>query len=368
MGRRQGSRHGARPRRPRRPEPRSAPRRSRSSRRIYEGMLRTRLIDVRLTKLQRQGRIGFHVGCRGRRGGDPRLGGRDAASRTGSSPATASSARRCIAGFPLQRTSTTCSATRTTWSRAGRCRTTSRARDAHFGSISSPIGTQITQAVGFAWAAKIKQAKTWSSPCYFGDGATSSNDFHSGMNFAGVFQAPIVFFCATTAGRSACRPSARPRARTFADKGVAYGVPGVRCDGNDVFAVYARSRKAVERAAARRGPDADRAHHLPHGRALDQRRPDRVPRQGRGRAPAATRDPLRRMRTYLEHQGAWTEQDEKRFDDEVQRRAAGLHRSRRSRAAADVAACSRTSSSACPRTCASSKRECVERPRARKNH
>ncbi len=67
-------------------------------------------------------------------------------------------------------------------------------REASFGSVSSPIGTQITQAVGFAWAAKLKRDELVTL-VYFGDGATSSSDFHSGLNFAGVFKVPVVFFC-----------------------------------------------------------------------------------------------------------------------------------------------------------------------------
>src|SRR5439155_1573831 len=71
----------------------------------------------------------------------------------------------------------------------------------HFGSASiryvttsSPVGTQITQAVGTAWAAKIRKEDSVSLT-YFGDGATSEGDFHAGMNFAGVFKAPTIFFC-----------------------------------------------------------------------------------------------------------------------------------------------------------------------------
>src|SRR5438046_1273883 len=67
-------------------------------------------------------------------------------------------------------------------------------RVARFTSISSPVGTQITQAAGFAWAAKIKKEDV-ATLVYFGEGATSSGEFHNGLNFAGVFKAPVVLFC-----------------------------------------------------------------------------------------------------------------------------------------------------------------------------
>src|SRR5205814_80828 len=67
-------------------------------------------------------------------------------------------------------------------------------REAHYTSVSSPIGTQLVHAVGFAWASKMKRDPAVTL-AYFGEGATSSGDFHNAMNFAGVFKAPIVFLC-----------------------------------------------------------------------------------------------------------------------------------------------------------------------------
>src|SRR5262249_26320451 len=117
----------------------------------------------------------------------------------------------------------------------------------HFGSVSSPIGTQITQAVGFAWAAKLKKDPIVAL-VYFGDGATSSSEFHNGMNFAGVFKVPVVFLCRNNGWAISVPTERQTASSSFAGKGVAYGVPGLRCDGNDLFAVIRATREAVERA------------------------------------------------------------------------------------------------------------------------
>ncbi len=121
-----------------------------------------------------------------------------------------------------------------------------------FGSVSSPIGTQITQAVGFGWAAKMRKDDLVTL-VYFGEGATSSNEFHNGANFAGVFKTPVVFLCRNNGWAISVPAHKQSGSQTFADKAVAYGIHGVRCDGNDLLAVYAATRQAVERAARGEG-------------------------------------------------------------------------------------------------------------------
>ena len=129
------------------------------------------------------------------------------------------------------------------------------AKVARFTSISSPVGTQITQAAGFAWAAKIRKDDVVTL-VYFGEGATSSGEFHNGANFAGVFRAPLLLFCRNNGwAASPAAPTDRQTASpSFAAKGVAYGVPGVRCDGNDLFAVLRVTREAIARASRGEGP------------------------------------------------------------------------------------------------------------------
>jgi 2-oxoisovalerate dehydrogenase E1 component alpha subunit len=181
-------------------------------------------------------------------------------------------------------------------------------REKGWGSISSPVGTQITQAVGFAWAAKI-DGKDLATLVYFGDGATSSVEFHNGMNFAGVFKAPTVFFCRNN-GWAISVPTERQTAtRTFAEKGKAYGVPGVRVDGNDIFAVIGVTRAAVERASRGEGPTLIEALTYRMGGHSTSDDPHRY-RADDDLEPWAARDPIERLRQFLTVRGSWDDQRE----------------------------------------------------------
>jgi 2-oxoisovalerate dehydrogenase E1 component alpha subunit len=122
-----------------------------------------------------------------------------------------------------------------------------------FVSISSPIGTQIPQAVGAARAVRARgeDAVVLAS---FGDGGTSSLGFHSGLNFAGVWRAPVVFLCQNNGWAISCSAEEQTASQGFALKGEAYGMPGVVVDGNDLLAVRKVTLEAVARARAGDGP------------------------------------------------------------------------------------------------------------------
>src|SRR5206468_805571 len=112
------------------------------------------------------------------------------------------------------------------------------ARRINFVSISSPVGTQIPQAVGMAMAARISK-KDDIALTYFGEGATSTGQFHVAMNFAGVYKAPCIFFCRNNGWAISTSLSRQTASRSIAVKALAYGMPGIRVDGNDLLAVIA---------------------------------------------------------------------------------------------------------------------------------
>ncbi|MFT7667597.1 MAG: pyruvate dehydrogenase E1 component alpha subunit [Planctomycetota bacterium] len=120
-------------------------------------------------------------------------------------------------------------------------------------SISSPIGTQIIQAVGAAYAFQ-QRGEDKVCMASFGDGGTSSAGFHSALNFAGVWKAPVVFLCQNNGYAISCPSEGQTASESYAIKGIAYGVPGVKVDGNDVFAVRQATVEAVERARRGDGP------------------------------------------------------------------------------------------------------------------
>lgn len=123
----------------------------------------------------------------------------------------------------------------------------------HYPSWSSVIGTQIPHGVGAAYATKLRGESAVHS-IHFGDGATSSNGFHSGLNFAAVWKVPAVFVCVDNGWAISVPSSAQTAAASFADKAQAYGMPGVNVDGNDVLAVLSSMREAVAHARAGGGP------------------------------------------------------------------------------------------------------------------
>src|SRR5581483_11045104 len=126
-------------------------------------------------------------------------------------------------------------------------------RAARYVTMSSCIATQVPHAVGMAMAAKIKKDPVVVLGC-LGDGASSEEDFHVAANFAGVFKAPVVLFCANNQWAISTPCTQQTASPTFAIKGVAYGLPSVRVDGNDILAVYSTVKAAVDRARRGDGP------------------------------------------------------------------------------------------------------------------
>jgi len=119
--------------------------------------------------------------------------------------------------------------------------------------ISVPVGSQILHAAGLGYAARYRKTKEVVMT-YFGDGATSEGDFHEGLNCAAVFQVPVVFICQNNQWAISIPLKRQTRSKTIAQKALAYGMPGIQVDGNDVLAVYVATKEAVDRARNGGGP------------------------------------------------------------------------------------------------------------------
>jgi 2-oxoisovalerate dehydrogenase E1 component alpha subunit len=284
---------------------------------LYRHLVQTRQLDERFVALQRQGRIGFHVGSLG-----------EEAAILGSAyamrkkdwlfPCYREFGAALMRGFSLQKLCDNMfgNANDTVKGRQMPCHYVCRA--VNWASISSPVGTQITHAVGVAWAAKIRKEEV-ASLVYFGDGATSSSDFHSGVNFAGVFRLPVVFLCRNNGWAISVPVERQTATHTFAEKAVAYGIPGVRVDGNDVFAVVAVTRRAVERGLRGEGPTLIEAITYRMGGHSTSDDPNRY-RENQAVEAWAARDPLERVRRYLQQRGAWSDADEKSLKADIDAR------------------------------------------------
>lgn len=123
----------------------------------------------------------------------------------------------------------------------------------HILPASVPIATQLPHAAGAAMAETYKGTNN-ATIAYFGDGATSEGDFHEGINIASVFKAPVVFFNQNNGYAISVPIEKQMNSETIAQKSVAYGIPGIRVDGMDVFAVYFAVKEALERARRGEGP------------------------------------------------------------------------------------------------------------------
>jgi len=284
-------------------------------RRIYEAMVRTRLVDLRLLKLQRQGRIGFHVGSEGE---EAAIIASTAALRDEDwiFPCYREAGAALYRGLDLQVYIDNMFGNANDVVKGRQMPDHITARAVHFGSITAPIGTQITQAVGFAWAAKLKRESVV-TVSYFGDGATSSNDFHAGMNFAGVFQVPTLLILRNNGWAISVPAEHQTHSRTFADKGSGYGVHAVRCDGNDALAVYAVTRAALERALRGEGPTLLELVTYRAGAHSSSDDPSAY-RDSAEVEEQLRRDPLRRLRAYLERQRALTAADQVALEERIQ--------------------------------------------------
>ncbi len=119
--------------------------------------------------------------------------------------------------------------------------------------MSVPVGSQMIHAVGLAWAMRYRRKQDLVMT-YFGDGATSEGDFHEALNFAGVYRLPVIFVCQNNQWAISIPLKKQTRSATLAQKALAYGMPGIQVDGNDILAVYQATGEAVARARAGDGP------------------------------------------------------------------------------------------------------------------
>ncbi len=124
--------------------------------------------------------------------------------------------------------------------------------DYRFAPFIIPVGTQVPHAVGYALGCKLDNEPT-AVLVGFGEGATSTGDWHEAMNFAAVFQTPVVFLCENNQWAISV-PMREQVAGRIADRAAGYGFPGVRVDGTDVLTVYAVVRAAADRARRGGGP------------------------------------------------------------------------------------------------------------------
>jgi len=175
---------------------------------------------------------------------------------------------------------------------------------------SSDLGTHPLHAVGLAWSHKYKGDDTKVAVSFFGDGSTSEGDVHEAMNFASALKVPAIFYCQNNQWAISTPRSKQTGAETFAQKGLAYGMHSVQIDGNDIFASYRIMKEAITRATKENIPTFIEAvtYRLgDHTTADDARRY----RDDAEVEAWVGKDPLIRVRKYLEAKDLWNETKQK---------------------------------------------------------
>ena len=283
-------------------------------RRLYRAMVFNRRVDERMTKLQRQGRIGFFVGSTG-----------EEAAIVASAfalrdddwlvPCYREAGAAFLRGYSLY--DFLCQVYGNVKDRMkGRqmpCHWVSP--ELHLATVSSPVASQIPHATGLGMAARIRGTDQLAMT-YFGDGATSTGDFHVACNFAGVFKAPVIFLCRNNQYAISVPLEFQTASENLAVKAKAYGIEGLRVDGNDALAVYQVTLEAAERARAGDGPTMIEALTYRQGAHSTSDDP-RAYRSDSEVEKWITKDPILRFRKFLENQGLWTEVLQEELEENI---------------------------------------------------
>lgn len=273
-------------------------------RKMYRELRRLRLLDEKMLIVQRQGRIGFYGEVKGQEA-TPIATGFALRSDDWVFPGLREGAVMLVRGFPLATYVAQCWGNGLDVQKGRQMPSHYSGRAVNQVAWSSCIGPQVPQAVGAAWAMKL-QGHDRVAVGFFGDGATSQPDFHNACNFAGVYKLPALLVCQNNHWAISVPSSAQTASESFAVKALAYGIPGIRVDGNDPLAVYVAMRDAAARA--RRGEGATLIECVTYriGAHSSSDDPSRYRKQEEVDAWVA-KDPVDRFRRFVLAYGLETE-------------------------------------------------------------
>lgn len=269
--------------------------------RAYNLMIRLREMDTILQNAQRQGRISFYMTCRGEEA--IHIGAASALQREDTVLAQYREAGLLMwRGFTLEQFTNQCFSNDSDLGKGRQMPVHYGSRALNYHTISSPLGTQLPQAVGVAYHAKLTGNQSVTA-CFFGDGCASTTDFHSACNFAATLQVPLLFIC-----RNNGYAISTPVTEQYAGDGIVsrapgYGMAGIRVDGNDVFAVHAAIAACKEYALEHSAPvmvelmTYRQGHHSTSDDSTRYRALEEV------HAHQHYGDPVKRIQGFLEKQG-----------------------------------------------------------------
>lgn len=182
--------------------------------------------------------------------------------------------------------------------------------------VSIPISSHYLHAAGLGMANNIKGEKN-AVVAYIGDGGTSHGDFHEALNYAAVFKAPVVFVVQNNQYAISVSRAIQTASKTLAQKAIAYNMPGILVDGNDIFAMYAATKEALDRARNGEGPTLIEAYTYRLGAHTTSDDPTKY-REDSEVDEWRPKDPLIRFKKYLLTKGVLTEEWEEKTKEELE--------------------------------------------------
>lgn len=282
---------------------------------LYHKLVAARALDTRLGLLQRSGRISFVAPAAGHEGAQV---GIAHAMRPGHDwlfPYYRDSAMALALGMAPAELFAQHMATRADTAKARQMPCHPGSRDLHIYTAVSSIAGQVPPAVGMAMAAQLRGSDEVSVTT-FGDGATSEGDWYAALNMASARKAPMLFACENNRYAISVPYATQTASPSICEKARACGLPGYRVDGMDVVSVYCVMQTLLQRIRAGDGPalvEFDVYRYGPHSSADD----DSVYRSREEVEAAKKRDPIDRMRRFLERQGLWDDDREERLKADI---------------------------------------------------
>jgi pyruvate dehydrogenase E1 component alpha subunit len=272
---------------------------------LHRAMVLGRRFDERLLSLQRQGRIGTFAPITGQEASQL---GAVAPLMPGDimAPSFRETAAQVYRGAPMESI---------VLAFGGYNEAALLAKEGSDLPVAVPVSSQVPHAVGIAWGMKYRK-KSNVVMTFFGDGGTSEGDFHEGMNFAAVYQVPLVFICQNNQWAISVPRSRQTHSKTIAQKALAYDMPGIQVDGNDILAVYSAAKEAVDRARSGGGPSLVECvtyRMMMHTTADDPKR-YRKDEEVEG---WRKRDPIVRVQKYLKDKGVLSDQKIQELEDQI---------------------------------------------------
>ena len=279
---------------------------------IYRDMNYIRILDQRMLGAQRQGRLSFYLTCSG-----------EEASVTGSIAAFSKQdmvmsqyrehAALRFRGFTSEQFMNQLLSNDLDLGKGRQMPIHYGSHDLNFMTISSPLATQIPQAAGYAYGQKLL-GNDACTICYFGEGAASEGDFHAGLNIAAVSNCPVVFLVRNNGYAISTLTSEQFAGDGIAPRGVGYGIPSIRVDGNDILAVYAASIKARNLAIQESSPVIIETMSYRLGAHSTSDDPSSY-RTTEEEELWRQKDPIDRMKKWLLGKGWWSDQQDYQIKD-----------------------------------------------------